>query len=109
MRLLVTRRMTAAAEAAIAEAFDVAFRDSTVPLTEAEAAAALSSHDAIMPTLGDRFTAADILIAHTLTWALAFELPLEHDYLKTYAERLLARPTWVRVQEREQAEQRVKS
>ncbi len=59
--------------------------------------------------VGDHFTAADILVAHTLAWALAFELPLEHDYLKTYAERLLARPTWVRVQEREQAEQRVKS
>ncbi|KGJ22411.1 2-hydroxyacid dehydrogenase [Paracoccus sanguinis] len=58
MRLLVTRRMTAAAEAAIAAAFDATFRDSTVPLTEAEAAAALSAHDAIMPTLGDRFTAA---------------------------------------------------
>jgi glutathione S-transferase len=54
--------------------------------------------------LGDHFTAADILIAHTLAWALGFELPLEQDHLKTYAERLLARPAWARVQEREQAE-----
>lgn len=58
--------------------------------------------------VGDHFTAADILIAHTLTWALVFELPLEHDYLKIYAERLLARPAWARVHEREEAESGVK-
>jgi glutathione S-transferase len=49
-------------------------------------------------------TAADILIAHTLAWARTFELPLEHDHLAAYAQRLLARPAWARVQEREQAE-----
>ena len=49
-------------------------------------------------------TAADILIAHTLAWARTFELPLEHDHLAAYAERLLARPAWARVQDREQAE-----
>jgi len=53
-------------------------------------------------------TAADILIAHTLAWARAFELPLEHDHLTAYAERLLARPAWARVQEREQAESSAK-
>ena len=41
MRLLVTRRMTRAAEETISEAFDASFRDSTTPLTEAEAIAAL--------------------------------------------------------------------
>ncbi len=54
--------------------------------------------------VGDHFTAADILMAHTLTWASAFKLPLEHDHLVTYTERLLARPAWARVQKREQAE-----
>ena len=54
--------------------------------------------------VGDHFTAADILIGHTLTWALAFELPLEYGYLKTYVEHLLARPAWARVHEREQNE-----
>ena len=57
MRLLVTRRMTAAAEAAIRQAFDAHFRDDTAPLTEAEAITALREHDAILPTLGDPFTA----------------------------------------------------
>lgn len=58
MRLLVTRRMTKAAEAAIGAEFEAEFRDSTDPLTEADATAALAQYDAIMPTLGDRFTAA---------------------------------------------------
>ncbi|AXC48751.1 D-glycerate dehydrogenase [Paracoccus suum] len=57
-RLLVTRRMTLEAEAAIGAVFEAIFRDETVPLTEAEAAEALRSHDAIIPTLGDAFTAA---------------------------------------------------
>ena len=55
MKLLVTRRMTPEAEAAIAARFDAAFRDSNAPLTEAEAAAALADYDLIMPTLGDAF------------------------------------------------------
>lgn len=57
MRLLVTRRMTAAAEKAISEVFDATFRDSTAPLTEAEAIAALRENDAVLPTLGDSFNA----------------------------------------------------
>ena len=53
---------------------------------------------------GDRLTVADILIAHTLAWAQACKLPLEHDNLTAYAARLLARPAWVRVRERERAQ-----
>ena len=56
--MLVTRRMTPAAEAAIGSAFDATFRDADQPLTEAEAAAALRDYDAVMPTLGDGFGAA---------------------------------------------------
>ena len=57
MKLLVTRPMTDRATAAIRDRFDAIFRDNT-PLTEAEAAQALRDHDAIIPTLGDAFTAA---------------------------------------------------
>lgn len=57
MKLLVTRPMTERATAAIAGRFEVEFRDSD-PLSEAEAAAALREHDAILPTLGDAFSAA---------------------------------------------------
>lgn len=57
MKLLVTRPMTARATEAITARFEAAFRDNT-PLSEAEAATALRDHDAIIPTLGDAFTAA---------------------------------------------------
>ncbi|WBU63417.1 2-hydroxyacid dehydrogenase [Paracoccus aerodenitrificans] len=57
MKLLVTRRMTPAAEASISARFDAAFRDSVVPLTLEEATAALADYDMIMPTLGDAFRA----------------------------------------------------
>lgn len=49
--------MTARATQAIRARFDATFRDNT-PLSEAEAADALRDYDAIMPTLGDAFTAA---------------------------------------------------
>lgn len=55
MKLLVTRRMTPAAEAAISQRFEATFRDSNQPLTEAEAASALAEYDLILPTLGDGF------------------------------------------------------
>ncbi len=58
MRLLVTRRMTDRAEAALRERFDTTIRDDTTPLTSDEAAAALAAYDAIIPTLGDGFSAA---------------------------------------------------
>lgn len=56
--------------------------------------------------VSDRFTVADILIAHTLAWARAFKLPLEHANLIAYADRLMARPAWMqaRKREREQAD-----
>lgn len=56
MKLLVTRPMTDRATASIAAQFDATFRDNT-PLDEAGAARALRDYDAILPTLGDAFTA----------------------------------------------------
>lgn len=56
MRLLVTRPMTGRATRSIAARFEAEFRGNA-PLTEAEAAQALREYDAIMPTLGDAFTA----------------------------------------------------
>lgn len=51
--------------------------------------------------VGDRFTAADILAAHTLAWARALQLPLGHAVLDAYANRLLARPALARGKARE--------
>ena len=59
--------------------------------------------------VGDRFTAADILLAHTLAWAQVVKLPLGHENLTAYAARLLARPAFVRARARERAESGAKS
>lgn len=56
-KLLVTRRMTPAAEAAISARFDATFRDSVDPLDLDQVRAALANYDAIIPTLGDAFGA----------------------------------------------------
>ncbi|MDO5622203.1 MAG: D-glycerate dehydrogenase [Paracoccus sp. (in: a-proteobacteria)] len=56
-RLLVTRRMTAAAETAIRAAFDATFRDEASGLTPVQAVQVLAEYDAVMPALGDAFTA----------------------------------------------------
>jgi gluconate 2-dehydrogenase len=56
MRVLVSRRLTARVEAALA-AFDTRYRDSEAPMTLAECRAALAGHDAVVPTLGDGFSA----------------------------------------------------
>ncbi len=58
MKVLVTRRMTAAAEDALNARFDAVIRDDSAALTATEAAQALRDYDAIMPTLGDAFGAA---------------------------------------------------
>ena len=71
MKLLVTRPMTTAAEAAISARFDTRFRDSNTPLTLDEAAAALADYDLIMPTLGDAFQAPAFRAAPLRTKLLA--------------------------------------
>lgn len=57
MKLLVTRPMTAATEAALRDRFDVTILERTQGLRCDEAAQAMRDHDAVMPTLGDRFAA----------------------------------------------------
>ncbi|KGJ04582.1 gluconate 2-dehydrogenase [Paracoccus halophilus] len=57
MKLLVTRRMTRAAEHALSARFETTILDREEGLSEAEAAQAMAEYDAIMPTLGDRFSA----------------------------------------------------
>jgi len=57
MTLLVTRRMTQAAEHALSARFETEILDRKDGLSVDEAARALADYDAIMPTLGDRFAA----------------------------------------------------
>lgn len=55
-RLLITRRLPDLVMSRALTRYDVTFRDETAALTEAEAVAALHDYDAVLPTLGDRFT-----------------------------------------------------
>ncbi|HEX6828871.1 MAG TPA: glutathione S-transferase family protein [Burkholderiales bacterium] len=52
--------------------------------------------------LGERFTAADILLSHTLAWAEAWSIPIEHERLQEYAQRLRQRPALLRARRREE-------
>jgi glutathione S-transferase len=53
--------------------------------------------------VGDRFTAADILLTHSLAWAVSARIPVESEALQAYAQRLLARPALARATAREAA------
>ena len=58
MRLLITRPLPEGVLIAARDRFDVTARASTLPLDEAELRAALADFDLVLPTLGDRFSAA---------------------------------------------------
>ena len=49
---------------------------------------------------GERFTAADILLGHTLAWARSTRIELGQDSLNVYANRVLDRPALPRARER---------
>ncbi|WP_250658660.1 glutathione S-transferase family protein [Alkalimarinus coralli] len=53
--------------------------------------------------LGSDFSAADILIGHTLFWAISFKQPIEQENLKAYIERLKVRPARLAAIEKESA------
>ena len=56
-RVVVTRRLPAAVEAALAERFEVQRNDDDHPFTVAELRAAIAGADAVLPTVTDRLTA----------------------------------------------------
>lgn len=58
MQLLITRPQPERVVARAREHFDVTLRQSNQPLTETELVQALAEFDLVMPTLGDRFSAA---------------------------------------------------
>ncbi len=51
--------------------------------------------------LGDDFTMADILIAHTLGWAKAIDMDIQQKNLLDYADRTLGRPAVNRMVKKE--------
>ncbi len=53
--------------------------------------------------LGDDFSVADIMLAHTLAWSRFAKQPIEHENLQAYAGRVLSRPALARARAREAA------
>lgn len=53
--------------------------------------------------LGDNFTAADILIGHTLTWAEQAKQSIDLQNIRDYADRLRSREAWKRSRAKETA------
>ena len=51
---------------------------------------------------GKQFTAADILLGHTLAWARSTRIELGHEILNAYADRVLDRPALARARARAQ-------
>jgi glutathione S-transferase len=49
--------------------------------------------------VGEKFSAADILLGHTLKWARAFEVPTEQPTVDAYADKLFARPAFILVKD----------
>ncbi|PIE16104.1 MAG: D-glycerate dehydrogenase [Rhodobacterales bacterium] len=60
VRLLVSRKLTDDVMAQLAAEFDMQLRETTAPMSADEVSAALADYDAILPTLGDQFTAEAI-------------------------------------------------
>ncbi|MCM2562946.1 D-glycerate dehydrogenase [Lutimaribacter sp. EGI FJ00015] len=56
-KVLLARRLPDAVLARADDLFDLTLRDKTAPMTPSEMRAGLAIYDAIMPTLGDRFSA----------------------------------------------------
>lgn len=70
----------------------------------ARAAKVLGTHlEARAFCVGDRFSIADILLAHCLMWARSARVPVEPVTLDTYADRLWQRPARLRAGQRESA------
>lgn len=53
--------------------------------------------------LGDNFSAADILVAHALSWGRDVLGSLDDETLDAYVDRVMDRPAFVRAREREAA------
>lgn len=53
--------------------------------------------------LGDRFTAADVILGHCGQWARTARFPIESQRVNAYFDRVLARPALARARAREAA------
>lgn len=84
--LLVTRRLPAPVEARLPEGYKVTFNPDDRPLSAEALAAALRSHDAVMPTVSDRIT-ADMLQAEGRRAGIIANVGVGYSNIDTEAAR----------------------
>ncbi|HVZ06061.1 glutathione binding-like protein [Hyphomicrobium sp.] len=51
--------------------------------------------------LGDRFSAADVVVGSGIRWMLMFKLIPEREEFTSYAQRLMSRPAFIRAAEKD--------
>ncbi|MGX9854657.1 2-hydroxyacid dehydrogenase [Limimaricola variabilis] len=85
--MLVTRPLPPSVLDACAQQFDVTFRDADRGLTEAEAAEALGAYDAILCTLGDRFTAEAFAQAGEIRCGVLANFGVGYNHIDATAAR----------------------
>lgn len=77
-RLLITRPLPDNVVAAAKETFDVTLREQNSPLSREEISDALRSYDAVLPTLGDQFTAEALQGTHRCRILANFGVGFNH-------------------------------
>ncbi|MGR3463390.1 2-hydroxyacid dehydrogenase [Limimaricola sp.] len=85
--LLVTRPLPQSVLDACAREFDATFRDADRGLTEIEAAEALGAYDAILCTLGDRFTAQAFAQAGEIRCGVLANFGVGYNHIDAAAAR----------------------
>ncbi len=88
-RVLLSRPLPEAVIAAARESFEVAVRGETTPMTRAEMVAALQEYDAIVPTLGDAFSADVLGAADPLRCRLLANFGVGYDHIDVLAATAL--------------------
>lgn len=84
-RLLISRALPEVNMTAARARFDVTCRDTTQPMTHAECTAALRDFDAILPTLGDAFTAQTFAEANPIRCTLLANFGVGYNHIDTAA------------------------
>ncbi|MDR5651169.1 2-hydroxyacid dehydrogenase [Ruixingdingia sedimenti] len=86
-RILITRRLPDTVLEAARARFEVVLNDNPAPLTEEGAAAALADYDAILPTLGDAFTAGAFARAGAVRCRLLANFGVGYNHIDVAAAK----------------------
>lgn len=88
-KVLITRPLPELVLAKARALLDVDVRQSTAPMSEAEMLAALKAYDAILPTLGDNFSARVLGAAHPLRCRLLANFGVGYNHIDVDAATAL--------------------